>query len=121
MGSMCIKTSVLACSVSGNNCVSGLTCASNKILCNLNCCKEQQTTLIIDKDEKCTGMEQNAAARKLNPTGILEDFNNNNHSITRSLLHKQSIKIYHQNIKSLRYKMNELLCHLSYDIPHILV
>ena len=50
----------------------------------------------------------------------MEDHNNNNASLTRLLLHKQPIKIYHQNIRSLRYKMNELLCNFSHDPPHIL-
>ena len=49
----------------------------------------------------------------------VEYYNNNNHSLTRLLLHKQPIKTYHQNIRSLRYKMNELQCYLSHD-PHIL-
>ena len=50
----------------------------------------------------------------------MEDYNNYNPSLTRLLLHKQPIKIYHQNIRSLRYKMNEILCHLNHDPPHIL-
>ena len=32
----------------------------------------------------------------------------------------QLVKIYHQKIRSLRYKMSELLCHLSNNLPHIL-
>ena len=65
-------------------------------------------------------MEQNHAARKLNPKNTMEDYNSNNPSLAQLLLSKQSIKIYHQNVRSLRYKMNELLCHLSHDPPHIL-
>jgi len=80
----------------------------------------QQTKAVIEKDDKCTGMEQNHAARNLNPKNTMENYKNNNHSLTRLLLHQQPIKIYHQNIRSLRYKMNELLCHLSHDPPHIL-
>jgi len=38
----------------------------------------------------------------------------------RLSLGKQTIKIFHQNITSLRYKMNELLCYLNSDPPHIL-
>jgi len=77
------------------------------------------TKPIIDKDN-CTSMEQNHTVRKLNPKNTMEDYNNNHPSLTRLLLHKQPIKIYHQNIRSLRYKMNELLCHLNHDPPHIL-
>jgi len=42
------------------------------------------------------------------------------HSLRQLSISKQSIKIFHQNIRSLRYKMNELLCHLNSDPPHIL-
>jgi len=65
-------------------------------------------------------MEQNNATRQLNPKNTIEDYNNNNPSLTRLILHKQPIKIYHQNIRSLRYKMNELLCHLNHDLSHML-
>jgi hypothetical protein len=34
--------------------------------------------------------------------------------------HKQSLKIFNQNIRGLRNKHNELFCHLSHDCPHIL-
>ena len=43
---------------------------------------------------------------------------NINRSANISNLHL--VKIYHQNIRSIRYKMSELLCHLSHDLPHIL-
>jgi hypothetical protein len=32
----------------------------------------------------------------------------------------QLVKIYHQNIRSMRHRMSELLCHLSHDLRHIL-
>lgn len=28
-------------------------------------------------------------------------------------------KVFHQNIRGLRYKLNELLCHLHNNLPHI--
>jgi hypothetical protein len=65
-------------------------------------------------------MEQRHAARKLNTKNTMEDYNNHDPSLTQLLLYKQSIKIHRQNIRSLRYKMNELLCHLNHDPPHIL-
>ena len=89
-------------------------------LCDLNSCKVQQSKPIINKDDKCTGMEQNHTVRKLNPKNTMEDYNNNNPSLTRFLLHKEPIKIYHQNIRSVRYKLNELLYHLNHGPPHIL-
>ena len=121
MGSVHNKISVVAPSVSGVNYIScRQTCVCDQNLCDLNSCKVQQTKPIIDKDVKCTGMEQNHAARKLNPKNTMEDYNNNNPSLTWLLLHTQPIKNYHQNIRSLRYKMNELLCLLSHDPPHTL-
>jgi len=56
----------------------------------------QQTKEIIDKDDKCTGVEQNHAAMKLNPPRpqkTMEDYNNNNPPLTQLLLHKHPIKI----------------------------
>ena len=106
-------------SVSGDNYVCCRhTCVCDQNLRDLNSCKVQQTKPVIDKDDKCTGMEQNHAARKLNPKNTMEDYNNS--SLTRLLLHKQPIKICHQNISILRYEMNGLLCHLNHDPPHIL-
>jgi hypothetical protein len=32
----------------------------------------------------------------------------------------RSLKIFHQNIRGLRNKANELYCHLQHDLPHIL-
>jgi hypothetical protein len=34
--------------------------------------------------------------------------------------HKKSLKIFHQNIRGVRNKHNELVCHLFHDCPHIL-
>jgi hypothetical protein len=34
--------------------------------------------------------------------------------------HKKPLKIFHQNIRGLRNKHNELFWHLSHDCPHIL-
>jgi exonuclease III len=38
----------------------------------------------------------------------------------RTLHHNQTIKIFHQNIRSLRNKTNELVCCIQDDSPHIL-
>jgi hypothetical protein len=32
----------------------------------------------------------------------------------------QSLKLFHQNIRGLRGKTSELLCHLHHDLPHSL-
>ena len=73
-----------------------------------NSFKVQQTKQIIHKNDKCTGTEQKHTVRKLNPKNTMEDYNNNNPSLTRLLLHEQPIKIYHQNVRRLRCKMNVL-------------
>jgi hypothetical protein len=80
----------------------------------------QETKLLIDKNDECTGMNQRLAVRKFNINNTIECYNNHDPSLTQLLLHKQIIKISHQNIRSLRYKVNELLCHLNHDTPHIL-
>jgi hypothetical protein len=123
MGSMHIKNSVMDYSISNDNYVRcRQTCVCDQNICFLNTSEVQKTKLIIDKDDKCTGMEQRHAARKLNIKNTMEDCKNHDPSLTHihTLLHKQSIMIYHQNIMSLRYEMNELLCHLNHDPPHIL-
>jgi len=65
-------------------------------------------------------MGQENIARKHNIKNTTEGYNNHHLTLTHVLPHKQSIKIYHQNIRSLRNKTNELLCHLNHDPPHIL-
>ena len=54
-------------------------------------------------------------ARNFNINNITEGHNNQDLSLTHILSHNQSIKIYHQNMRILRNKMNELLCHLHHD------
>jgi hypothetical protein len=55
--------------------------------------------------------------RKCN-NNTIEENNKHEHNITCTLLNQQCIKIYHQNIRSLRNKTTELLCHLHHDSPH---
>jgi hypothetical protein len=45
------------------------------------------------------------------------------HNVTNDLRkasYNKSLKIFHQNIRGLRNKYNELFCHLLHDCPHIL-
>jgi len=58
--------------------------------------------------------------RRVRVNNTTEGQNNNDLSLTHILPHKQSIEIYHQNIRSLRNKINEVLCHLHHDTPYIL-
>ena len=99
----------------------------------------QKFKIVIDKEDKCKNMRQRNTARKcninplntkLNPichllallgahhilhvrrvrvNNTTEGQNNNDLSLTHILPHKQSIEIYHQNIRSLRNKMNEII------------
>jgi hypothetical protein len=121
MGSVPIKASVVAYSVNGDSCVScGQSCVCSQNLCELISCAVQQSKIVTDTDDKYTAMERHQATRMHCPKNTMEDHFNNNPSFTRLLLHKYPIKIFHQNIRSLQYKMNEILCHLSHDPPHIL-
>jgi hypothetical protein len=80
----------------------------------------QKFKIVIDKDDKCKNMRQRNIAMKYNIINTTEEHNNHDLSLTHILPHKQSIMIYHQNIRSLRNKTNELLCHLHHGPPHIL-
>jgi hypothetical protein len=80
----------------------------------------QKFIIVLDKEDKYKNMRQRNTARKYNINNTTEGQNNNDLSLTHILPHKQSIEIYHQNIRSLRNKMNGLLCHLNHDPPHIL-
>jgi hypothetical protein len=67
MGNMHINNSVVDYSVSSDNYVrSRQTCVCDQNICDINTCEVQKTKLIIDKEDKCMGMEQRHAARKLN-------------------------------------------------------
>ena len=83
MGNMHIKNSVMDCSVSSDNYVRcRQNCVCDQNICDLNTCEVQKTKLIIGKDDKCTGMKQRHAARKLNINSTMEDHNNHDPSLT---------------------------------------
>jgi hypothetical protein len=42
------------------------------------------------------------------------------HTLNQSMLNSEYLIIYHQNVRSLRRKANELLSHLYPDLPHII-
>jgi len=50
----------------------------------------------------------------------VKNVNNHDPSLTQSTVRNRPFKIFHQNIMSLRFKVNELLCHLNHDPPNIL-
>ena len=116
-----IKNSVVDVSVRSGNCVRcKQNCVYKQNICDKNTSEVQNFKTIIGKEDKCKSMGQRNIARKHNIKKTTEGYNTHDLSLTHILPHKQSIKIYHQNIKSLRNKRNELLCHLNHDRPHIL-
>ena len=93
---------------------------SQNDICDRNTSEVQKFNIVIDKKDKCKNMRQRNIARNFNISNTTEGRNYHDLSVTHLLPHKQSVKIYCQNIRSLRNKMNELLCHLYHDPPHIL-
>ena len=121
MGSVPIKNSVKFVSVRSGNCVRCKQCVyKQNDIRDKNTSEVQKFKIVMDKEDKCERMGQRDVARKHNINITTEGYNNHDLSLTHILPHKQSIKIYHQNIRSLKNKMNELLCHLHHDPPHIL-
>jgi len=102
------------------NSVVGHSVNSDQQLCALNTCNVQESELAIDKENQCTGMNQRLTVMKPNTQYMTTDFNTLDPSLPQLLIHKHPLKIFHQNIRSLRYKMNELICHLNHASPHIL-
>jgi len=92
MDSVPIKTSVVACSVNGDICIScGQSCVCNQNLWHLISCTVQQSKLVTDKDDKCIAMKRNQATRKHSPKNTMEDHFYDNPSCTRLLPHKHPI------------------------------
>ena len=89
-------------------------------VCDSTTCEVHKVKLLRIKDPGCASMNQKRAFRKINFKHSIVDHNNHDPSLTQLLLYEQPFKIFHQNIRSLRYKMNELLCHLNRDPPHIM-
>ena len=83
MGNMHIKNSVVGYSVSSDNYVRcRWICVCDQNICDLNTCELQKIKLIIDEEDKCTGMEQRLAARKPNIKNTIEGYNNHDPSLT---------------------------------------
>jgi hypothetical protein len=117
MGNVHIKNSVVDVSVKSGNCVRcKQNCVYKQNMCDKNTSEVQKFKIVIDKE----GMGQRNKARKHNIKNTTEGYNNHDLSLTHILPHKQSVRIYRQNIRILRNKTNELLCHLNHDPPHIL-
>ena len=67
-------------------------------------------------------MGQRNSARK-QPEALMNDTINVEHTLVKDdsqFPQNKSLEIYHQNIRGLGNKANELYCHLHHDLPHIL-
>jgi hypothetical protein len=120
MGNEHIKNSVVVVSVRSGNCVQ---CKQyykydQNYICNRNTTEVQNFKIAIDQEDKCINMRQRNMARNFNINNTTEGHNNQDLSLTQALPHNHSIEIYHKNTRSLRNKINELLCHLHQDSPH---
>jgi len=88
-------------------------------LCSHNKSAVQNTNTIMDVITKCTNMKQSNSTVILN---IETSHRYKKHSLNMpNIIHSiQTSKIFHQNIRSLRNKTNELFCCIQDDPPHIL-
>ena len=78
----------------------------------------QNTNTIMDVITKCTNMKQSNSTVTLN-TDTSHRYKKHSMNITNILHHNQTIKIFRQNIRSLRNKTNELFCCIQDDPSHI--
>jgi len=116
-----IKNKVVGHNVNSNNQpICRQTCVCDQLICTLNTYNVHETDLQIPKEKECAGMNQRPRVRKLNEQCAVKNVNNHDPSLTQSIVRNRPLKIFHQNIMSLRFKMNELLCHLNHDPPNIL-
>ena len=111
------------CEISGTNgeCVNDKhnNAGSFSDLCSTNNNVAQDTNTKIDMIGKCTNMKQSNCTVKF-CTDTSQGYKKHSLNIPNISHHNQTIKIFHQNIRSLRNKTNELLCCIQDDPPHIL-
>jgi len=88
-------------------------------ICGRNTCEVQNFKIVVDKKEKCKLRGQRNISRNFNINNITEEHKNHDRSLPHKLPHNQSVMIYHQYIRSLRNKTNELSCHLHHEQPRI--
>jgi len=79
----------------------------------------QNTNTIVNTITKCTNKKQRNSAVILQ-TDTPHRYKKHSLNIPNTLNTNQTIKIFHQNIRSLRNKTNELSCHIQDDPPHII-
>jgi hypothetical protein len=79
----------------------------------------QDTNTKMDVRAKYTNLKQSNPTATFNTTASYR-YKKCNKNIPNILHYNQIITIFHQNVRSLRYKTNELLCCIQDDPPHIL-
>ena len=102
MGNLHSKNSIVGynvCNVNGAVYMKSGICDQH--VCDLNICEVYEVNQLIDKDLECTGMIQRMPLGKLNQKYTIEGHSKHGPSLAQSPLYKQSIKIFHQNIRSL--------------------
>jgi hypothetical protein len=92
---------------------------SSSDLCSPKRSVVQNTNAKMDVRAKCTNLKQSNSTATLNTTASSR-YTECNMNIPNILHYNQTIKIFHQNIRSLRNKTNELLSCIQDDPPHIL-
>jgi len=88
-------------------------------LCSHNKSAVQNINTIIDVITKYTNMKQSNSTVILN-TDTSHRYKKHSLNIPNILHSNRTIKILHQNFRSLRNKTNELFCCIQDDPPHIL-
>jgi hypothetical protein len=102
MGNLHSKNSIVGYNVCNDNgAVYVQAGVCDQYVCDLNICEVYEVNRLIDKDPECTGMIQRMPLGKLNQKYTIEGHSKHGPSLAQSPLYKQSIKIFHQNIRSL--------------------
>ena len=124
MGNIHTKNSVVDVGVKSGNCLScKQNCVYKQNICDKNTSEVQKSIITIDKEVKCKSMGQRNTARKQPEALMSKDTMNVEHTVVKDssqVPRNKSLKIFHQNIRGLGNKANELYCHLHHDLPHIL-
>ena len=104
---------------SGNSVTSKQACVCEQNICDTNTSEVQNIKIVLNEEHTCSGRNQGITAGKHNTKNTSEDTTIYDPCFTLTLPHTHTIKIFHQNIRSLRNKTDELLCHLNLDPPYL--
>ena len=87
-------------------------------ICDTNTSEVQNIKIVLNKEDTCSGRNQGITTGKHNTKNTSEDTTIHDPCFSPTLPHTHTIKNFHQNIRSLRNKTDELLYHLNVDPPH---